>query len=61
MYFVQRPIFEHSVSGVGNLPSHECKLVYQEYKTAYLRLKPISTFNSGKNILINFDGQILIH
>jgi len=22
MYFAQRPIFEHSVSGVGNLPSH---------------------------------------
>jgi len=21
-YFAQRPIFEHSVSGVGNLPSH---------------------------------------
>jgi len=25
MYFVQRPIFEHSVSGVGNLPSHVSK------------------------------------
>jgi len=22
MYFAQRPIFEHSVSGVGNLPWH---------------------------------------
>jgi len=22
MYFAQRPIFEHSVSGVGNLPLH---------------------------------------
>jgi len=22
MYFAQRPIFEHSVSGIGNLPSH---------------------------------------
>jgi len=22
MYFAQRPIFEHSVSGDGNLPSH---------------------------------------
>jgi len=25
MYFAQRSIFEHSVSGVGNLPSHENK------------------------------------
>jgi len=25
--FAQRPIFEHSVSGVDNLPSHEFKIM----------------------------------
>jgi len=29
MYFAQRPIFEHSVSGVGNLSSHVQQYFYQ--------------------------------
>jgi len=28
MYFAQRPIFEHFVSGVGNLPSFTCMYWY---------------------------------
>jgi len=28
VYFAQRPIFEHSASGVGNLPSHVYETIY---------------------------------
>jgi len=35
MYLVQRPIFKHSVSGVGNLPSHALTVI-QRFKNAVL-------------------------
>jgi len=32
MYFAQRPIFEHSVSGVGNLPSHVFVMLWYKFR-----------------------------
>jgi len=43
-YFAHRPIFEHSVSGVGNLPSHVAIHLYNNDEvtsTMFLRHMPI--------------------
>jgi len=50
MHFAQRPIFEHSVSGVGNLPSH----VIEEIRKIFLSSN--LSFNMPKNVLFSLEN-----
>jgi len=46
MYFAQRPIFEHSVSGVGNLPSHVIDFLnsYLKFACWFCNFKIVQNF-----------------
>jgi len=44
MYFAQRPIFEHSVSGIGKLPSHQ--IYPKNIKKNFLLIFKASDMNS---------------